>query len=120
MSPGTSPRAAEARQSRRETGTDGKVRMEEGRKRLLADGGSRKDPTSPEVGCLGAFRLPQSRRGGAVEDGQAAPGLRGGLREAELLLAEVDAVGDGVDIILTASSCDISDILSNVSGTVVN
>ena len=46
--------------------------------------------------------------------------LRGGLREAELLLAEVDAVGDGVDIILTASSCDISDILSNVSGTVVN
>lgn len=38
--------------------------------------------------------------------------LRGGLREAELLPAELDAVGDGVEIILRASSCDMSDMMS--------
>lgn len=37
--------------------------------------------------------------------------LRGGLREAELLPADIDAVGEGVDDILIASSCDMSDIL---------
>jgi len=40
--------------------------------------------------------------------------LRGGLRDAELLLAEIDAVGDGVeDILMAASSCDMSDILND-------
>lgn len=39
--------------------------------------------------------------------------LRGGLRDAEVLLAEQDAVGDGVEDILMfiASSADMSDIL---------
>lgn len=37
--------------------------------------------------------------------------FRGGLREAEVLLAELDAVGLGVEDILIASSCEISDIL---------
>lgn len=41
--------------------------------------------------------------------------LRGGLREAELLPAEFDAVGDGVEIILRASSCEISDILISLT-----
>ena len=37
----------------------------------------------------------------------------GGLRDAEVLLAEFDAVGDGVDdILMAASSCDMSDILT--------
>jgi hypothetical protein len=41
--------------------------------------------------------------------------FRGGLREADadVLLAEFDAVGLGVeDILIAASSCDMSDILS--------
>lgn len=39
--------------------------------------------------------------------------FRGGLRDAEVLLAEFDAVGEGVeDILIDASSCDISDMLS--------
>jgi hypothetical protein len=42
--------------------------------------------------------------------------FRGGLRDADVLLAEMDAVGDGVDdILIVASSCDISDILTFVS-----
>ena len=37
----------------------------------------------------------------------------GGLRDADVLLAEFDAVGDGVeDILIAASSCEWSDILS--------
>ena len=40
--------------------------------------------------------------------------FRGGLRDAEVLLAEFDAVGDGVeDIFVAASSCDRSDMLGN-------
>lgn len=38
--------------------------------------------------------------------------FRGGRREADVLLAEFDAVGEGVeDILIAASSCDISDML---------
>ena len=38
--------------------------------------------------------------------------FRGGRRDAEVLLAEFDAVGLGVeDILMAASSCDMSDIL---------
>jgi len=41
--------------------------------------------------------------------------FRGGLREAEVLLAELEAVGDGVDdILIAASSCEMSDILGSV------
>jgi hypothetical protein len=42
----------------------------------------------------------------------------GGLRDAEVLLAEFDAVGLGVeDILMAESSCDISDmLLSGVTG----
>ncbi len=37
--------------------------------------------------------------------------FRGGLRDADVLLAEFDAVGLGVeDILIAASSCDISDM----------
>lgn len=40
--------------------------------------------------------------------------FRGGLRDAEVLLAEFDAVGLGVeDILIAASSCDMSDILAS-------
>ena len=42
--------------------------------------------------------------------------LRGGLREAELLPAEFDAVGEGVESILRASSCDMSDIFLKLLG----
>lgn len=36
----------------------------------------------------------------------------GGLRDADVLLAEFDAVGLGVDdILMAASSCEISDML---------
>lgn len=39
--------------------------------------------------------------------------MRGGLRDADVLLAEFDAVGDGVeDILISAFSCFVSDILS--------
>ena len=41
--------------------------------------------------------------------------FRGGLRDAEVLLAEFDAVGDGVEdifISLSALSCFVSDTLS--------
>jgi hypothetical protein len=40
--------------------------------------------------------------------------FRGGLRDADVLLAEIDAVGDGVDDILVSASCScfVSDILS--------
>lgn len=39
--------------------------------------------------------------------------LRGGRRDAEVLLAEFDAVGLGVeDILIAASSCDMSDIFA--------
>lgn len=38
--------------------------------------------------------------------------FRGGLRDADVLLAEFDAVGLGVeDILSAASSCDMSDML---------
>jgi hypothetical protein len=39
--------------------------------------------------------------------------FRGGRRDADVLLAEFDAVGDGVeDILIAASSCFVSDMLS--------
>lgn len=39
--------------------------------------------------------------------------FRGGRRDAEVLLAEFDAVGLGVeDILMAASSCDMSDMLA--------
>lgn len=39
--------------------------------------------------------------------------FRGGLRDADVLLAEFDAVGEGVeDILIAASSCDMSDMLT--------
>ena len=39
--------------------------------------------------------------------------FRGGRRDADVLLAEFDAVGDGVDdILIAASSCFMSDMLS--------
>jgi hypothetical protein len=39
--------------------------------------------------------------------------FRGGLRDADALLAEFDAVGDGdEDILIAGSSCDTSDISS--------
>jgi hypothetical protein len=39
--------------------------------------------------------------------------FRGGLRDADVLLAEFDAVGDGVeDILISVVSCFVSDMLS--------
>ena len=39
--------------------------------------------------------------------------FRGGRRDAEVLLAEFDAVGLGVeDILMAASSCDMSDMFA--------
>jgi hypothetical protein len=43
--------------------------------------------------------------------------FRGGLREVEVVLAEFDTVGLGVeDIFICPSSCDISDMASFLSG----
>jgi len=45
--------------------------------------------------------------------------FRGGLRDAEVLLAEFDAVGDGVDdILIAASSCDRSDMLTDTPAVI--
>lgn len=47
--------------------------------------------------------------------------FRGGLREAEVLLAELEAVGDGVDdILIAASSCEMSDISRWVNRVVMS
>ncbi len=39
--------------------------------------------------------------------------FRGGLRDADVLLAEIDAVGLGVEDILDTSSCEMSNIFSS-------